>query len=344
VSWRIEGHNRKGPATVEPQLSVPFIGVQAPGTSDYDVAVSLSGIPITAVGFYQSCYTGTAFRTFPQSTFDHYYAIPAIQRVVHSMQLQSTSGDPTNDPMFNCQATLNGIHDSYITAIGNGYKNLDPRVEKIVRYQHEMDGNWYPWGSEGGNNGNTVTLQRDAFRYVHDKLKNIDPTIKMMWCPDSYSTSTNSTILEGCFPGTGYIDYMSLDVYNWGPSSLGAHGWRTPSTMFSQTKTWFATVAPNIPIIVGETGAPFAPAGSFPDNTGDKNAWIASLRTYLDTWPQVIGCMWMQDTNKGGCRINRIAHNTAFKFPNPNSYQADTVGTYSDTSSTAFGTAFSDWV
>jgi hypothetical protein len=355
VGWTIKAHTRKTPTTVEPlnNLKVPFVAVQAPGTDDYTDISTLTGLHFPAAGLYTSCYGSSGYVAFPTSSFN-FYRDNNVQRIMWTVQIQSTEssttthptyGDPTADTRFNCQSIIDGNHDAWIISMAQQVEAFIQanQIEVIARFLHEMDGNWYPWGADNGNNGNSGALLKTAWIHIFNLWRTNAPSSKLIWCPDSYSTSTNSDILDVAWPGEAYVDYVGLDVYNWGPSSLGAHGWRTPSSMFSQTNTWYATVAPNKKIIVCEVGCPFAPTGSFADNTGDKNAWIASLRTYLNGWSQCIGVFWMQNTNKGGCRVNRIRRVTNWQYPNPNSYGADTVGVYNDDSATAFTSAFTGW-
>jgi hypothetical protein len=349
VGFTFTARRTARPSVAPPLAARPMLGVQAPQTSDLPTVNTLTGLTFGLAGMYKSIVGSTgAYISWStiQSEMDT-HAANGAKAIQITLQIQSTESgfDPTNAPAYNTPAVIAGTHDGFLVSF---FQNLaiwmaaHPTIEVQVRVFHEMDGNWYPWGANNGdgNNGNTASSLLDAWMHVWNIKLSWCPMAQMVWCPDRYSTSTNSVLLDACYPGDTNVNYTGVDAYNWGPSTLGPRGWQTPSQIFSQTKTWLDAKAP--PSIICEVGCPFAPAGSFADGTGDKDAWIASLRTYLNGWTKLAGFTWEQNKNKDNVRINELRHVDNFHFPT-NGYGADTVGSYTDHSAVAFGTAFAGY-
>ncbi len=84
----------------------------------------------------------------------------------------------------------------------------DANVPILWRPYHEMNGNWFWWGGRRGDRG-TKALYRQLFdRYVnHHKLNNL------IWVWSIDRPSTPERQFADYFPGSKYLDIVSLDVY-----------------------------------------------------------------------------------------------------------------------------------
>ncbi|WP_217631238.1 glycosyl hydrolase [Modestobacter sp. DSM 44400] len=85
-----------------------------------------------------------------------------------------------------------------------------------IRLMHEMNGNWYPWGS--GANGNQPGEFVLAWRHVHDRFTALGVTnVAWTWAPNA--VYTGGAPLAPLYPGDAYVDAVGLSNYNWGERS-----------------------------------------------------------------------------------------------------------------------------
>ena len=151
-----------------------------------------------------------------------------------------------------------GDYDAYIRQFAQAARDWGGRV--IIRFAHEMDGKWFPWGVTRFNN----TRARFIKAWIHiwnifkDPLIGVGATeVKFAWTP--YSTGMGKGSL---YPGDAYVDYVGFTGFNWGPP----RGWRSMMDAYARNVAGLAAFTKK-PIIVAETGS--SPEG------GDKGAWIS---------------------------------------------------------------------
>lgn len=174
--------------------------------------------------------------------------------------------------------------------------------ELLLRFAHEMNGNWYPWCPGVNGNATGGAQYVSAWQHVYDTFMGQltaaqQARVRWMWCPNDEGTGTPPTgwtTLASLYPsgtspvtGRGYVDYLALDSYNWGTDDLVAHpeGWRTAAQCFGSYAKLTA-LDPNKLILVGETGSS--------ENGGSKAAWITDLfQTFvLTNCPRLRGVVW----------------------------------------------------
>lgn len=133
-----------------------------------------------------------------------------------------------------------------------------------IRFAHEMNGDWYPWGQ--GLNGNTPAQYVAAWRYVVDRFRAAGAlNVLWSWSP-SVVGSGGQYPLTGLYPGDAYVDLIGMDGYNWGTTGRGDGGWRSFTDVFATTYDQLA--AHGKPMYVAETNSA--------DLGGDKAKWITS--------------------------------------------------------------------
>lgn len=176
----------------------------------------------------------------------------------------------------------------------------------IVRFAHEMNGSWYPWGQQ-------PEAYVDAFRTVATAVHALAPASAMAWAPNegsgypftdqAFSSQDPSLDTNGdgevtnlddpyapYWPGDDAVDWVGMSVYHWGlaypwgenemPAAgtfrslltggvSGAHEGQVPITDF------YATYAEghDKPMGVFETAAFFNPSAGGPDEGELKAAW-----------------------------------------------------------------------
>lgn len=81
-------------------------------------------------------------------------------------------------------------------------------VPVLFRPYHEMNGNWFWWGGRPGPKY-TAALYRQIYnRYVHVHHLN-----NLIWVWNINAPSPNAGPIEEYFPGPGYADVLSMDIY-----------------------------------------------------------------------------------------------------------------------------------
>jgi beta-mannanase len=148
----------------------------------------------------------------------------------------------------------------------------------LLRFAHEMNGNWYQWGA--GVDGNTPAQYVAAWRHVHDVFMAQGATnVKWVWCPNVLTGAVIA--FEPFYPGDAYVDWLGLDGYNnvlWGD-------WQTFSQLFAASYQAITALSQH-PLMIAETAS--SEAG------GDKAAWITdALVTQIPNhFPRIDAVVW----------------------------------------------------
>ena len=90
----------------------------------------------------------------------------------------------------------------------------------MLRLGWEFTGNWYPW---------QVTNATDAanfaayFRNIVTSMRSVPgQSFKFVWNPNAGNSFGNTYTPEQAYPGSAYVDYVGIDVYD--------QGWSSPAT------------------------------------------------------------------------------------------------------------------
>jgi hypothetical protein len=179
-------------------------------------------------------------------------------------------GDGAVQPAYTLDAITAGNHDAHIANWAQGVRAFGHAV--FLRFAHEMNGNWYPWGTKGGNNGNTAQDYIDAWRHVWlaFEAQGVD-NVTWVWCPNR--PFTGSTVISSLYPGDAYVDWLGLDAYNQGTEN--GSSWLSVLTTFEQGLSELRAVNSVKPLMICETGCS--------EQGGSKSAWFDSLFASLKT-------------------------------------------------------------
>jgi glycosyl hydrolase family 26 len=186
-----------------------------------------------------------------------------------------------------------GDYNSYLNTWANELKAFlagpdgvfgtsdDRRV--YIRFAHEMNGTWYPWSAN--RYGQTPTQYIAMWRHVHSILESKGLTashVQWVWCVNNGDVGAYKA--EQYYPGSGYVDWVGIDGYNWGNVTYGGitfKGWKTPSMMFGAMIGRMRKLAAK-PIAFMETGtSPYFTYNTV--STYEKNLWIPSLYSYAQS-------------------------------------------------------------
>jgi len=169
----------------------------------------------------------------------------------------------------------NGDHDDYLQrSAGEAAAYGQPL---LIRFGHEMNGSWYPWG--GGVNGNTPFAFKQAWRRIVDIFRTAGATnVRWVWTP--YVSNTKPTQFRRFYPGDQWVDWAGFDGFNW-----GAYGsWQSFKEIFAVTYERLVTLTAR-PLMIAEMGVNEA--------GGDKARWITrTLRRVLPRYRHVRAVVW----------------------------------------------------
>lgn len=134
--------------------------------------------------------------------------------------------------------TFGGLN-SYSSANIESFCTLlyDTNMPLFLRWNHEMNGSWYPWGQ-------LPTLYVEKYREFATFVHHLAPNVAMAWTPNQAwgypwaqgtysiaSTSTEMSILDTnhdgqlseeddpylpYYPGDDYVDWVGISFYHWG--------------------------------------------------------------------------------------------------------------------------------
>ena len=169
-----------------------------------------------------------------------------------------------------------GTYDAYLIKQAKALATVPGKV--VLRFAHEMNGNWYSWGR--GVNGNTDAAYVAAFRHVHDVLTAAGATnVIWVWAPGATDPATD---VSGLWPGAAYVDWVGLSVYFQTPTETFAH-------LMNPVIANINSFAPSTPIFVAET--------SVLPGTG-RPAQITDLMQGLIHLPRLVGITWFEEPGR----------------------------------------------
>lgn len=197
-----------------------------------------------------------------------------------------------DQPAYRLANILRGDFDAYIDAWAVGLARYGQPV--YLRFAHEMNGDWYPWGA--GVNGNTTMDYVTAWRYVHGRFAAARAyNVRWVWTPMVWQ----SISLADVYPGDAYVDWIGLDGYNWGTvaPSWRTPGWQSFADVFERDYQSLAALTSK-PIMIAETASA--------EEGGDKAIWISdAFNVQLPrNFPRVRAVVWFNFNKETDWRID----------------------------------------
>lgn len=206
------------------------------------------------------------------------------------------STDPA-DPTYSLDRILNGDHDLYITAWARAAAQWGKPF--LLRFAHEMNGDWSPWSVGDYRNNNTAAKYVAAWVRIHELFLAAGArNVKWVWCPDG---GPNLALLQSLYPGDKYVDYISVDRYNWG----GVY-WQDSYTAFAPAYDTISRISQK-PFFIGETGSA--------EEGGNKADYISRMLAYTIPvlLPRITGVCWFNEAKQRDWRITSSA-SSAFSY------------------------------
>ncbi|UCD14932.1 MAG: hypothetical protein JSV34_04200 [Candidatus Omnitrophota bacterium] len=153
---------------------------------------------------------------------------------------------------------LAGKHDGYIKEFASKIKGINKPV--LIRFAHEMNGDWYPWAG--------IKVGADKFKAGYRYVKGIfdsENADNVKWV---FSINWQNIPQENdyrlYYPQDENIDYIGIDGYNWGNTQSWSK-WMSFEDIFSQKYTEITTNLKK-PVIISEF--------SSTSSGGNKAMWI----------------------------------------------------------------------
>lgn len=179
---------------------------------------------------------------FPNPLVTQCKAIPATPMI---------TWQPNTAPLADIIA---GTYDGYITTWATAAKAAG--IPIYVRFAHEMNHGWYPWGQPHV----TPATYVEAWQHVVSLVRSIAPNVQFVWCISSQLTEAEGSL----FPGDTYVDWVSMDGYN----RDNAGQWRSFATIFD-AGYHVITQLSSKPVLIAETASVEDPV-----NPNHKAGWI----------------------------------------------------------------------
>ncbi len=213
------------------------------------------------------------------------------------------------------QSLVDGVHDDYLAKWAGRVRDFGKPI--LVRWGHEMNGDWYPWSGFANGGGITDGFGDPAvadgperfvaaYRHIHDLFAEAGAdNVLWVWCPNApFDTMTNSlgdwNDAASYYPGDDYVDWLCFDGYNWGQSAFGQQFnsvWTSFDEIYAASFRQLQDINPGKPIIIGE----FAST----EVGGDKAAWITDTFERMQAdYAQIKAIIWFHISKETDWRIN----------------------------------------
>jgi hypothetical protein len=250
------------------------------------------GLSLIALGspFADCNASPCTFFEFPTAQMEKIHQYGAIP--FFNWASQATSSDPggaTMMPAFQLSDVIAGTYDSYIREFAEAARDWGHPF--FLRYDWEMNGNWFPWGEtvNGNNPGEFVA----AWRHVHDIFTAVGATnATWAWCPYA-EVDRHFAALAPLYPGDEYVDWTCMDGFNWGSNPTNPHTWKSFGQIFAPTyRKLVRQIAPTKPIVLAEMAS---------TGTGRPKArWIADMFQELRTsFRRIRALIWFDQVDRG---------------------------------------------
>lgn len=177
-----------------------------------------------------------------------------------------------------------GLHDTYLRDQAARIRDIGAPV--AIRFGHEMNGSWYPWGA--GVHGNTPADYVAAYRHVHDLFAAEGVTdVTWVWAPAALDSAAPPD-LAGFYPGDAYVDWSGLTAY----FDQSTDTW---ANAVAPTLRRLDAVAPTKPFLLAETGVLPGPS---------RPAMMHDLLDNLLRTPRSVGFVWFDFSSRQDWRID----------------------------------------
>lgn len=149
----------------------------------------------------------------------------------------------------------------------------------FVRFAHEMNGGWYPWGA------NDPALYKAAWRHIVTIFRQQGATnVKWVWCP---YVDYGRLPFKRYYPGHKWVDWAGFDGFNWGQP------YQSFQKIFHDSYRRMVRLTRR-PLMIPEIG-------TIEGSPGSKATWIRrAFKRALPRYPHVRALVWFSDVHPRG--------------------------------------------
>ncbi len=248
-----------------------------------DAFESHAGKRVSIVHWGQPWYWGShgGYQAFPRDLAERVRLRGSIP-MINWNSWDLDQGGSLDQPDFRLPEITGGRHDAYIHQWARAARAWGHPL--FVRFDHEMNGDWFPWSERV--NGNGAGQFAPMWRHVVDIFAQEGATnVTWVWAPNRLYA--NAIPLDSLYPGDRYVDWTGISGYNWGtnPAEPG-NTWQSFTEVHRATYDALTALAPAKPIMIAETAST--------EVGGSKAAWITdALQAQLPvSWPRVKAVLW----------------------------------------------------
>jgi hypothetical protein len=202
----------------------------------------------------------------------------------------STTSDGSDTSTYSLTNIINGTWDSYLYKFAGDVVRQNLPV--VLRFDHEMNGSWYPWSAGRTQWNNSPAKYIAMWRHVWNIFEQVGANDDVIWLfspgrVDNIGTTGGTSKIADDYPGDEYVDWVGATVY-----------WRNGTqatdynTSFGRTVTQLREITDK-PLFFAEIGALQTYRGA--DVTAGKQTWIEqTLKGFLED-PTVVGFSWFNN-------------------------------------------------
>ncbi|AFV02088.1 Carbohydrate binding family 11 [Dehalobacter sp. DCA] len=179
-----------------------------------------------------------------------------------------------------------GELDAYFTEIAKQLKNWQDGSEIWFQPLYEANGYWFGWNI-GNSKINTNETYRNAYQRIVTIFRDNGATNVKFVYNVNYQNNGEGASYMGAYPGDNFVDYVSIDGYNWGTSQSWSK-WQTFRQTFDAAYTAL-TKGSNKPVIITEVAST--------EKGGSKADWITDMKKQIETgaYPELKAVIWFND-------------------------------------------------
>ena len=166
-----------------------------------------------------------------------------------------------------------GRHDRYVRRQARDARRFGRPI--LVRFAHEMNGDWYSWGAHANTPATFIAAWRRVVRlFRQEGARNA----RFVWSPNADDEGLGRIVRR--YPGDKWVDWVGLSGFSWG----GPWDWKGPADIFGATYRVLTRLTRR-PLMIAETAAG--------ETGGDKADWIRRLFDRdLRRMPRVRAVVW----------------------------------------------------
>jgi hypothetical protein len=179
-----------------------------------------------------------------------------------------------------------GAYDGYVRGAARAAEAWGHPI--LLRFAHEMNGNWYPWG----RSRNTPAVYKAAWRHVVSVFRAEGAlNLKWVWTPNVDNSGRYP--FARFYPGDRWVDWVGLDGFNWGARER----WQSFGEIFDRSYRVLTRLSRR-PVIIAETGSS--------ERGGSKARWVRrALDSELPRLTRIRALVWFsQPFNGVDVRVN----------------------------------------